>query len=134
VTFSALYEVYSLLPSISRIGEQAHGSLRDSLRSRVSLKSTGARTSHMMDDVYEYREARRRILRGRKAKVIKHDRTKDMQALIGLQLLESGLEYKASAFAFASDQMVIRNINSIGSMSDDKKVAATKKRITAEIV
>jgi hypothetical protein len=71
VLFSGLYAVFGLLPSTTRIGEQGHGALRESLKDGVSFRSTDSRQSYMMEAEYAFREQRRKIARQRKIEIAK---------------------------------------------------------------
>jgi hypothetical protein len=60
VICSAPYATFPLMPSTTRLTEQGHGALRDSLPMGVSMMFTDARQAYMMDEEYHNREARRK--------------------------------------------------------------------------
>jgi hypothetical protein len=49
VILVALYATFALMPSTTRLTEQSHGALRDSLPMGVSMMFTDARQAYMMD-------------------------------------------------------------------------------------
>jgi hypothetical protein len=75
VIFAALEAAFGLMPSNSRIAEQAHGMLRDGLRAGVSLLSTDMKQTYIMNDEYHGRRERKDCVLKREAS-IKHDEFK----------------------------------------------------------
>jgi hypothetical protein len=65
VIFAALHAKFGLMPSNSRIAEQVHGGLRDSLKEGVPYAFTDAQRSLLVNIEYHYREARRKLVRER---------------------------------------------------------------------
>jgi hypothetical protein len=116
VIFAALDAKFGLMPSNTRIAEQVHGGLRDSLKEGVSYAFTDAQRSFLVNIKYHYREARRKLVRERDSSKedtesgeikkqstaysgVKHDRVKATQKMTGDQLFESGSKYEAAKIA-----------------------------------
>ena len=114
VIYAAFDAVFFLMPSNNRMSEQSFGGLRDSLRAGVSYAFTDAHRSYITNIEYHYREKRRMIVRKHRAAKTrhkqpgehiqkrrklhthtetKHDRSKDLQQMIGKQLIEFGSRY-----------------------------------------
>jgi hypothetical protein len=63
----ALYATFTVMPSsTTRLTEQSHGALRDSLPMGVSMMFTDAQQAYMMNEEYHNREARRKKKRQEK--------------------------------------------------------------------
>eukprot|EP00978_Attheya_sp_CCMP212_P020213 scaffold57562_cov32-Attheya_sp.AAC.1 len=138
ILFAGLHATYGLMPSVSRMCEQSHGLMRDSLESGVSLKYTDARQSYITDSVYYTRESCRKINRQKKSKKggrVKHDNTKQLQQMEGQQLVKSLEMYEESMVDALPDtvkgSIVVHKIREAGSLELDKCIDEQKEVILA---
>ena len=134
ILFDALYAVFGLLPSNSRLCEQIHGMLRKSLESGIGMDQADAQFSYKVNKEYYLREARRDLVNAgtptkdkdgnRVRKITKHNRTKEQIEMIGKQMLECISNYKDADF---STVMAVNKINKTGRRVQDKEVAGAKE-------
>jgi hypothetical protein len=140
VIFAALECAFGFMPSNSRLAEQAHGGMRDSLHDGVSLESTDMQRSYIMNEVYYDREERRDCVRARETAAgstkrrkggVKHDEFKLEQRKVGEQLLASGAAYDrqgvASLPAEFRKEIGVKRIKDKGILHKDKAVDQQKK-------
>jgi hypothetical protein len=135
VIFSALYATFALMPSTTRLTEQSHGALRDSLPMGVSMMFTDARQAYMMDEEYHNREARRKKKRQEKKNGptnfgVKHDDTKALQIESAEATTRKSKEYQKSKIDGLPDSVkssiVIRGLKKAGILKNDKKLDCAK--------
>ena len=153
VIFAAIDAKFGLMPSNSRIAEQVHGGLRDSLKEGVSYAFTDAQRSFLVNIEYHYRAARRKLVRERVSNKsddqpdgvkkrdnaysgVKHDNVKVTQKMTGDQLLESGSKYDAAKIAKLPEALLgmarVRNLIKRGGMYKNKELAQIKEEIVEE--
>ena len=156
VIFAALIAVFGLMPSNSRLAEQTHGGLRDSLKEFVSLLCTDAMRAYIMNEEYHAREARRLQASERDAKrkresgeiasdgqpprrrrKKKHDEHKAEQQMCALQLLESGKRYKSEVTkaqipADTLKAIGVKQVKKRGSLHMEKDLAKAKAEIATK--
>jgi hypothetical protein len=145
VIFAALEASFGLMPSNSRIAEQAHGGMRDGLIDGVSLLSTDMMRAYIMNDKYYAREMRRNCVHTRDAIAgttknrkgsIKHDEFKVEQVMAGAQLLASGAKYNAHKVqllpAHVLKKINVKTLNKKGILHKDKEVEQQKKEHAAK--
>jgi hypothetical protein len=139
VIFAALEATFGLMPSNTRIAEQAHGGMRDALHAGVSLLSTDSSRTYIMGDEYYAREDRRNCVREREAaagksksrkRSIKHDDLKPEQEMAGKQLLASGAKYEANEIALLPlefrNEIGVKAIAKKGMLYKDKEIERQK--------
>jgi hypothetical protein len=139
IIFAALECAFGMMPSNSRVAEQAHGGMRDGLRDGVSLLSIDMMRAYLMNDVYNSREERRDCVRKREATAgttksrktsIKHDEFKVEQVMSGVQLLASDAKYEAHEVArlppLVRKEIGVKKIQKKGILHKDKEVQLLK--------
>lgn len=101
VIFEALFAAFALMPSNSRLAEQVHGQMRESLKTNQPLKFTDTRQSYVANQLYTMREERRRAARKRQSPAaktrVKHSDSKWKVQLEGEHLEQSLREYSTEA-------------------------------------
>ena len=149
VVYAALSAASGLMMSNTRLTEQTHGSLRDSLKNGVSLDFTDARQAYIVNEEHDRREERRVLVRKkaveRKLKKgksnagrggAKHDEHKPLQQMLGQQLLESGDWYKKRALSkippCIKQAAGIKRLHQLGSSQKDKYAADRKAAYATE--
>ena len=132
VLFDALYAVFRLLPSNSRLCEQIHGMLRHSFKCEIGMDQADAQYSYNVNTEYHFREVRRALINtkvdadgNRVAKVGKHDRTKAQTEMIGKQMIDSISEYSVADVSAVTRS--IAEINTAGRRVQDKRIAVEKE-------
>ena len=137
------------MPSSSRIVEQKHGQLRDSIRRGVGHDFTDAQQQYITNMDYKYREKRRHVARMEKKERdkkrvkfsntycgVKHDEGKRLQYQMGLDVLEVGLLYKPTVIAKypqeIQDKAKVGEVCKRGSTAKDKLLLVKRTAIALE--
>ena len=139
VLFDALYSVFGLLPSNSRLCEQVHGMLRQSLSSGIGMDQSDAQFSYKVNTEYQFRQERRELVNTsndeevddekRKTKVSKHDKTKEQTEMIGQQMCDFIATYDNADLSTVTS---VRKITKIGRRTQDKNIAGAKEALEKE--
>jgi hypothetical protein len=153
IVFAAIKAKFGLLPSNSRIAEQVHGGLRDSLKEGVSCAFTNAQRSFLANIEHHCRESRRKLMRERDSNKsddqpdgikkrdsacsgVKHDNLKVTQKMTGDQLLESGSKCDTAKIAESPlallEKAKVRNLLQRGGLRKNKELSRTKEEIAEE--
>ena len=139
ILFECLSAKFALLPSSTRIVEQKHGQLRHSLKPKAGLDFTDSQQQYLTNVEYQYREARRRSERKRKAEKqaiskskkmssgvtsVKHDDSKQLQRQTGLDLLKQERLYDPEIIQSYPEtvqkQAEVKNTSKKGTTSRDR--------------
>ena len=136
VLFDALYAVFRLLPSNSRLCEQIHGMLRHSFKCEIGMDQSDAQYCYLVNKEYYLREVRRALNNTKKdadgnraTKAGKHDRTKTQTEIIGKQMIECISEYSVAGLSTVRS---VAQINTAGRRVQDKQIAGEKEILEKE--
>jgi hypothetical protein len=154
VVFAAIEAKFGLMPSNSRIAEQVHGGLRDSLKEGVSYAFTNAQRSFLANIEHHHPEWRQKLMRERDSNKsddqpdgmkkrdspcsgVKHDNLKVTQKMTGDQLPESGSKYDAAKIAELPlallEKAKVRNLlKKRGGLYKNKERSRIKEEIAEE--
>ena len=150
ILFEALEAKFGLMPSSTRIVEQKHGQLRDSLRLGVGHDFTDAQQQYITNVDYEYREERRHFAREkqfekRKSKrtklshthhSVKHDEGKHLQYQMGLDVLKVSRLYTPATIAEypkeIRDKARVSVLSRQGTTMKDKQLTSKRMRIAED--
>ena len=142
ITYDAFDSIFRLMPSNSRIMEQLHGILRESIETNDTIQFTNAQARYS-SNCYETRKERKKVIekrgefkghdqmKGKHTGGIKHDRTKEQLAMLGEQAMErkkmyAGVDIQSLPYNIRT-KMGIKNIAKDGSSAQDKIIAKRKR-------
>ena len=99
IIYDAFDSIFRLMPSNSRIMEQLHGILRESIETNDTIQFTNAQARYS-SNCYESRKERKKVIekkgefkghdqiKGKHTGGVKHDRTKEQLVMLGKQAME----------------------------------------------
>ena len=123
------YAVFGLLPSNSRLCEQVHGMLCQSLSSDIGMDQSDAQFSYKVNTEYMFRQERRELVNTSNNKEGNDEKRKTKVSKHGQQMYDFIAIYDNADLSTVTS---VREITKIGRRAQDKNIAGSKEALEKE--